>query len=42
LADAADAGIALAPVGKATGGAGVRVIVGGREVAIARTGYVHT
>jgi thiamine-monophosphate kinase len=42
LAAAIDAGIALAPVGRATAGAGVRVVVGGREVQIARTGYVHT
>ena len=42
LAAATEAGIALAPIGSAHAGAGVRVSVAGREVKVARAGYVHT
>jgi thiamine-monophosphate kinase len=42
LAAAADAGLALAPIGRAIVGAGVRVTAGGREIEVARSGYVHT
>jgi len=41
LAAAAAAGIALAPIGRASEGSGVRVIANGAEVEIARAGYVH-
>jgi thiamine-monophosphate kinase len=41
LAAAAAAGIALAPIGRASEGSGVRVIAGGAEVEVARAGYVH-
>ena len=42
LAAAAVAGIALAPIGAAIAGSGVRVIACGRAVEVARAGYVHT
>jgi thiamine-monophosphate kinase len=42
LAAAVVGGIALAPVGQVTEGAGVRVIVDGHEAEVARAGYVHT
>jgi thiamine-monophosphate kinase len=41
LAAAQAAGIALAPIGRAMEGSGVRVIASGAEVEVARAGYVH-
>lgn len=41
LAAAGAAGIALAPIGRAIEGSGVRVIAGGAEIEVARAGYVH-
>jgi thiamine-monophosphate kinase len=41
LAAAHAAGIALAPIGRASEGSGVHVIAGGAEVEVARAGYVH-
>ena len=41
LAAAEAAGIALAPIGLATEGSGVRVLADGLEVEVAQAGYVH-
>ena len=40
-AAANEAGIRLTQIGRATAGSGVRVLAGGREVAVAKGGYVH-
>jgi thiamine-monophosphate kinase len=40
-AAADEAGIRLTHIGRATAGSGVRVFAAGREVAVARAGYVH-
>ncbi len=41
LAAAKAAAIALAPIGRATMGSGLRVLADGREVEVAQAGYVH-